>query len=106
MFLDILELTVENDTKQFRLNLFDNVVSDMWQNGLRKNFIIKFRIQGGKFWPLRNLLHMFLGTIELRVEHKNLSLEKTVLRIWSQKLTRSTSCVSRIRQRLLLVSCF
>ena len=41
----------------------------------------------GKFFALRNLmgnLHMLLDILELKVGNKNLSLDKTVLLIWSQ----------------------
>ena len=34
MFLEILELWVEDKIKSVEKNYFDNVVSDVWQNGL------------------------------------------------------------------------
>ena len=33
-FLDILELEVENKKKYFRENSLENVVSDLWKNGI------------------------------------------------------------------------
>ena len=34
MFLDILELRVENKKKYLEKNCFGNAVSDLWKNGL------------------------------------------------------------------------
>ena len=62
-----------------------------------------------QFWPLLNSwqnLHIFLDILELRGENKNLSLGEIVLKIMSQKSTRSMGFVTKIRQRLLTLSFF
>ena len=43
------------------------------------------RLQGGIFWPLRNLgrnLHKFLDILEFQVENKKTCLGKTVSKMW------------------------
>ena len=40
MFLDILELRVENKKKMFREKCFENVVSDLW----KKNVLVSTKV--------------------------------------------------------------
>ena len=79
-------LAIEQDApKQVGQNV-DNIVR-LSLNVQSSNIIVK-----------RNL-HMFLEILKLRVENKPKCLGKTVLKMWSQKSTRSISFVLRIRQR-------
>ena len=57
---------------------------------IKRLICIEFKKKNSDYWtsrgPLRNLrhnLHLFLDNIEPRKEKKNLSLGKTVLKIWS-----------------------
>ena len=51
MFLDILELRVENNKKEFSKNCFDIVVPNLWKNGLNCpwNYLEKNNLENADF---------------------------------------------------------
>ena len=71
---------------------------------MKKSFeMLEIWTSRGKIWPLCTLwrsLHMFLDILVFRIENQKNCLEKTVLKMWSQKFQIWASFVPKICQKL------